>query len=286
MRHRWVLSKTLVLAAAAIALCVVGLVAQFAWSPALALGTGVRRVQLRSYRDARFEGRIEAMSAAWWWISGHRVRVSSALTASDSNWQVGDWVAVKAERRRDGSLAAVGMGKLDTVGQDAAMTLPRAQAISSSLPVGAMVEFEGRVLQLPAGGGSGEWLVDDVRVIVGQGTKIDGVPTLGRDVEVSGTSDGDRQLLATEIVVVGSEQQSLLVQGLIIDSVAGTGTGELTLNARDEKGIVLPISLRIDEHTFFDESHGRAEADMWAEIRVVPVDDGTLWAQYVKVVRP
>ena len=140
--------------------------------------------------------------------------------------------------------------------------------------------------KLPADGHVGEWLVDEVRVIVGKSTKILGTPALGADVEVSGSSEGERLLRAKEITVVGPEQKPLLVYGLITDAAAGTGVGVWTLSARNEKGIALPVRVRVDDRTFFDESRGRADVDMWAEVRVVPQEDGSLWAQYIKIVRP
>ena len=276
------------MAVAAIALCAVGVLCQFALSPALASGAaGRKRALVRTHRAIRFEGRIEDISLGWWTVSGHRVRVPSHLAFSRSTWEIGDWVIVHAERQRDGELEAIalvddvdGTTRLST---EAILPMPRAiPAISSD---GAIVEFEGSVLALPAGGVVGDWLVDDVRVIVGESAKIMGTPVLGVDVEVTGLSKGERNLWAQEIRVVSPDQGPVLLYGLLTDVASVAKDGILTLRARNDKGIGLPISVQVDERTFFDESRGRADVDMWAEMRVVPQADGTLWAQYVRVVR-
>ena len=48
----------------------------------------------------------------------------------------------------------------------------------------------------------------------------------------------------------------------------------------------MPQVLVIDERTFIDESRGRAEVDVWAEVRAFPQEDGTYWVQYIRVMRP
>ena len=303
MNPGWLRSKDSALAVAAIALCAVGVLCQFALSPALASGTaGSKRALVRTHRAIRFEGRIEDISLGWWTVSGHRVRVPSRLAFSGSTWEVGDWVMVHAERQRDGELEAIALvaDVDDTTRLPTETILPMPRAVPAigwwTVPDtafvfpaasadGAVVEFEGSVLALPAGGVGGDWLVDDVRVIVGEGAKIMGTPVLGVDVEVTGLSEGERNLWAQEIRVVSPDQEPVLLYGLITDVASVAKDGVLTLRARSDKGIALPISVQVDERTFFDESRGRADVDMWAEVRVVPQADGTLWAQYVRVIR-
>ena len=206
----------------------------------------------------------------WWLISGHRVRISGGLSASGSGCQVGDWVTVHAERQRDGSPEALALEDLGVGGLDTEKILPSSQTISSASSNGAAVEFEGRVRQLGDGGVIGKWLVDEMRVLVGEGTKILGAPALGTDVEASGSGEGERLPRAKEITVVGPEQKPLLGYGLITDAPAGTGVGVLTLSARNRKGIELPVKGRVDDRAFFDESRCRADVDMRTEVREVP----------------
>jgi len=229
---------------------------------------------LRRAALVKLEGRVESVAPGAVTIAGYDVALPDGLLAPGEELAPGDWTLVHAERDAAGNLIA------RQVVRDRAAAAPERAAL-----VQAPVEFEGRIEQLsPREDGLGDWVVDGVMVRVGAGTVIHGQPALGAEVELRGQPWGARGVLAAEVWVVAAEEQSLVVEGRIARiSREGAKLGALALS--DGKA-PLPYALIIDEQTFIDESRGRAEADMWAEVRAVREEDGTLRVLYVRILRP
>ena len=228
---------------------------------------------LRRATLIKIEGPVEAVAAGQVAIAGQPMALPDDL---DVALAVGDWALVHAERDAAGNLVARTLVLVDRTA--AGQATP---AMSE-----ARVEFEGRIEQLsPRDDGLGAWVVGGVQVWVDARTVVHGQPIVGADAEVRGEQQGPQAAVATEVWVIAPEERPLMVEGRIaaLSAQDGAKRGSLALSDGKEP---LPYAFILDERTFLDESRGRAEVDMWAEVRAVPQEDGTLWVQYIRVLRP
>ncbi len=224
----------------------------------------------------RVEGPVEALTADSVTIAGRELVLRDDLASARDSLAVGDWVLAYAERDASGRLVA------------RSLVLSRAPAAGSPSPTrapAAPVEFEGSIEALPLrDDAQGLWVVGGVPLWVEAKTIIHGQPSLGADVEVRAEKRGTAAV-AAELWVLTAEEHLVVVEGRIGELARGTAASPGALTLRDDKGSP-PYILVVDDRTFIDESRGRAEVDMWARVCAVPQDDGTLWVQYLRILRP
>ena len=118
------------------------------------------------------------------------------------------------------------------------------------------------------------WVVGGVTVTISSVTVILGTPALGLVSEVQGVLQADGSVRADRVVVGGtSAAPQIDISGLVeyIEPLQWTVSGTTVL---------------IDERTFIDESRASAEVGMWAQIRAVRRQHGTLLAVRIVLSRP
>jgi hypothetical protein len=146
-----------------------------------------------------------------------------------------------------------------------------AQSIRVALPAAySEVEFEGPI----EGIGDDAWLVNGIPVAISAVTTIRGVPELGVTAEVRGFLQPDGSVLADVITVKGAGSTPQLdVEGLVetIDPAYWVVGG---------------TTIWMDARTFVDDSRAPAEVGMWASVRALVRQDGTLLALRIRLSRP
>ena len=206
-------------------------------------------------------------------------------------WQIDD-IALEV----NGETALLPGGHVPQIGEQAevkavrrvnAPPLAKSITIRPSLLEKVPVEFEGEISQLPSGDSwIGTWMVSDVQVRVDEATKIIGTPGIGANVEISGLEEGPRSLRALEILIHDDVGQEIVVRGTIVEAKLGPAldTWAFAVQSGDKEGTIYRI--RIDRHTFIDESRGPVAVNSWAEVRAMRQDDGSLLARYIRLSRP
>jgi hypothetical protein len=134
----------------------------------------------------------------------------------------------------------------------------------------AEVEFEGAIESVA----DTVWTVNGITVTLSAVTVIRGVPELGRAAEVKGALQPDGSVLAQVITVKGAESTTQVdIEGLVEEIEA---TSWLVAGTR----------VAIGTSTFIDDSRAPAEVGMWAQIRALRRQDGSLLALRIRLSRP
>jgi len=134
----------------------------------------------------------------------------------------------------------------------------------------AEVEFEGAIESIS----DTAWTVNGITVTLSPVTVIRGVPELGRGAEVKGVLQPNGSVLAQVITIKGSESTIQVdIEGLVEEIEA---TSWLVAGTR----------VAIGTGTFIDDSRAPAEVGMWAQIRALRRQDGSLLALRIRLSRP
>jgi hypothetical protein len=134
----------------------------------------------------------------------------------------------------------------------------------------AEVEFEGPIESVT----DDLWVVSGITVTVSPVTVIRGVPAPGLTAEVKGVLQPDGSVLATLITVKGGELTPQVdVEGLV-ERIEATSW------------LVGGTQVFIGPTTFIDDSRAPAEVGMWAQIRALRRQDGSLLALRILLSRP
>jgi hypothetical protein len=134
----------------------------------------------------------------------------------------------------------------------------------------AEVEFEGAIESVA----DTVWTVNGITVTLSPVTVIRGVPEMGRAAEVKGALQPDGSVLAQVITVKGAESTTQVdIEGLVEEIEA---TSWLVAGTR----------VAIGTSTFIDDSRAPAEVGMWAQIRALRRQDGSLLALRIRLSRP
>ncbi len=261
-----------------------------------------RTLPWRQETKVRVDGQIEAQTEGVWIVAGYQVRVppASVSDVTGALWEIGDWVRVKAVVEPDGTLAATEI--LPLAGAPGLSTSDL-KTVSPVAAAGWVVESEGDITSLPADGLYGSWSVDGKAVRVGGDTVIHGTPRVGMHINLRGIQDNSGLVQASEIWVEVDDTETVLTGRLCPvwgspasgsavpvgnasqDNVLrSAGVSRKTWQLLSDKGEAI-AKIVVDESTFIDESRGRADQDAWAEIRAVPLPDGSWLARYIRVLR-
>ncbi len=134
----------------------------------------------------------------------------------------------------------------------------------------AEVEFEGAIESIA----ETDWTVNGITVTLSPVTVIRGVPELGRGAEVKGVLQPDGSVLAQVITIKGSESTVQVdIEGLV-EEIEPTSW------------LVAGTRVSIGTGTFIDDSRAPAEVGMWAQIRALRRQDGSLLALRIRLSRP
>jgi hypothetical protein len=134
----------------------------------------------------------------------------------------------------------------------------------------AEVEFEGPIESVA----DDLWVVNGITVAVSPVTVIRGVPAPGLMAEVKGVLQPDGSVLATLITVKGGELTPQVdVEGLV-ERIEATSW------------LVGGTQVFIGPTTFIDDSRAPAEVGMWAQVRALCRQDGSLLALRILLSRP
>lgn len=134
----------------------------------------------------------------------------------------------------------------------------------------AEVEFEGAIESVA----DTVWTVNGITVTLSPVTVIRGVPELGRTAEVKGALQPDGSVLAQVLTVKGTDSTAQVdIEGLVEQMDA---TSWLVAGTR----------VAIGTGTFIDDSRAPAELGMWAQIRALRRQDGSLLALRIRLSRP
>jgi hypothetical protein len=134
----------------------------------------------------------------------------------------------------------------------------------------AEVEFEGIIQSIS----EDVWVVNGATVRISPVTVIQGTPAVGAIAEVLGVLQPDGSVLAQHIVVTYPGLPALSdVEGLV-ESI------------EDTEWVVGGTVVSIDGNTFIDDSRAPAEVGMWALVRGLPQQDGSLLALRIRLSRP
>lgn len=251
-----------------------------------------RTLSWRQETKIRFDGQIEARKDEVWTVAGYAVRVPAASLSGVPNapWEIGDWVRVKAVVRPDGTLVATEI--LPLAGAPDLDTLDLS-AMSPVAAAGWMFELEGEITSLPADEMYGSWSVDGKPMQVGIDTVIHGTPRLGTHVSLRGLQNASGLVQVSEIWIEADSTETVLTGRLYTvpgSFIPGSAASQSSGAPRDawqllgDKGEAI-AKIVVDESTFIDEGRGRADQDAWAEIRAVPLPDGSWLARYIRVLR-
>ncbi len=246
----------------------------------------------RQETKVRLDGQIEAQRDGVWIVAGHAVRVSAASLSdvAGAPWEIGDWVRVKAVVRSDGTMVATEILPLAGTPDLGTLDLSVASPVAAA---GWVVEFEGDITSLPADDMYGSWSVDGKPVQVGTDTVIHGTPRLGTHISLRGVQDTNGFVLASEIWIEADSTETVLTGRLCLVSGSPVPASAIAQSADapreawqllGDKGEML-ARIVVDSSTFIDESRGRGDQDAWAEIRAVPLPDGSWLARYIRVLR-
>lgn len=134
----------------------------------------------------------------------------------------------------------------------------------------AEVEFEGAIESVA----DTVWTVNGITVTLSAVTVIRGVPEMGRAAEVKGALQPDGSVLAQVITVKGAESTTQVdIEGLV-EQIEATSW------------LVAGTRVAIGTNTFIDDSRAPAEVGMWAQIRALRRQDGSLLALRIRLSRP
>jgi len=251
-----------------------------------------RTLPWRQEAKVRLDGQIEAQRDGVWTVAGYQVRVpvASLPGIASASWEIGDWVRIKAVVEPDGTLVATEILPLADAPNLSALDLSTASPVAAA---GWVVEFEGEITKLPADGVYGRWSVDGKPMQVGTDTAIHGMPCVGAHISLRGVQDTSGLVRVNEIWIEADSTETVLTGRLCAVPASAVPASAASQSAgppremwqlRDDRGETI-AKIVVDESTFIDESRGRADQDAWAEIRAVPLPDGSWLARYIRVLR-
>jgi hypothetical protein len=197
-----------------------------------------------------FRGLIEEIDARYW-IVDHRMVFVTDRTDIQGTPEVEALAEVKGTLLFEGIVLAKSI-KVITPGAH------------------AEVEFEGIIQSFS----EDMWVVNGATVRISPVTVIQGTPAVGAIAEVLGVLQPDDSVLALQIVVTYPGLPALSdVEGLV-ESI------------EDTEWVVGGTVVSIDGNTFIDDSRAPAEVGMWALVRGLPQQDGSLLALRIRLSRP
>jgi len=198
--------------------------------------------------------------APYWgdWIIGEtRVTVHSSTTVEGVPYE-GLYAQVRGVVTRDGQVGAYHIRVLDPA------------------KTAAEFQFKAMVHSMPSGGGAGVWVIGGVSGDVDADTVIESADKIqvGSLVEVSGGRYKGNTVRFGRIALVTDSAQ-VSVEGLIekVDLMS------------DGEWVVGGTAVLVDEATFVDESHGRAQLGMWASVAATEMD-GVYRALRIRIEQP
>ena len=134
----------------------------------------------------------------------------------------------------------------------------------------AEVEFEGPIESV----GDDVWTVNGITVGISPVTVIRGAPAPGLGAEVKGALQPDGSVLAQLVTVKGAGLTTQVdIEGLV-ESIEATDW------------LVAGRQVFIGPSTFIDDSRAPAEVGMWAQVRALRRQDGSLLALRIRLSRP
>ncbi len=146
-----------------------------------------------------------------------------------------------------------------------------ARSIKVAVPgAHAEVEFEGVIESMS----EDTWIVSGVTVTISPVTVIEGTPALGLTAEVQGVLEPDGSVLAQQIAIKDAiPWPEVDIEGLV-ESIEAT------------HWVVAGMTVLVDAETFIDDSRAPAEVGMWAQVRALRRQDGSLLALRIRLSRP
>jgi len=197
-----------------------------------------------------FRGLIEEINARYWLVSKQLVFVTEN-TRIQGRPEIGALAEVK------------GLNLFDDI--------VLARTIKVIVPDRyAEVEFEGTIENIT----EHLWVIGGVTVTISPVTVIQGAPAVGLLAEVQGVLQPDGSVLAQQISVsdAGPTPQTD-IEGLV-ESIETT------------YWMIAGTTVFIDSQTFIDDSQAPADVGMWAQVRALRRQDGTLLALRIRLSRP
>lgn len=193
-----------------------------------------------------------------WAIGGRLVRVDGKDIIGTP--AVGKYAHVKGLLGRDGVIKATWMQVWDPA------------------EVAAQFQFEGAIQAGPPD--LGIWTIDGVQGVVDENTVVEGVAEIGAVAEVRGRRAADGTALFESIRILAQREREVRFEGLVVDydiqKEAGLVEGHLALAGQ---------RVEVNGMTFIDESGGRLDRGMWAEV-VARWEGRLLYALRIIVSRP
>jgi hypothetical protein len=186
-----------------------------------------------------------------YWIVCNRVVLITENTSIQGQPQVGSLAEVKGVRISGDAILARSI-KVEVAGAY------------------AEVEFEGPVESVA----DDVWIVNGITVAISPVTVIRGVPQPGLTAEVKGVLQPDGSVLAKLITMKGAELTPQVdIEGLV-EKIEATSW------------LVGGTQVFLGPSTFIDDSRAPAELGMWAQIRALRRQDGSLLALRIRLSRP
>lgn len=134
----------------------------------------------------------------------------------------------------------------------------------------AEVEFEGPIESVA----DDVWTVNGITVGISPVTVIRGTPQPGMGAEVKGTLQPDGSVLAQWITVKGAQLTTQVDIEGVVESIETT------------HWLVAGTQVFLGPSTFIDDSRAPAEVGMWAQVRALRRQDGSLLALRIRLSRP
>lgn len=223
-------------------------------------------------QQIEFQGTIQATAATGsnqWQISGRTVVINDATVIQPNNRPLG------------AGLCTMVAGRLES---DNTVTASRVQVVGSGVCRNsnegqAALHFSGLLTTVPAGGGTGSWMVGGILVNAGAQTRFEGGPFVtGNCVEVRGDYAANN-LNATKIEgkalsYCNAGAASVRVEGVVEDMAAAGAAGSWKLSGR---------TVITDANTRFDNSRGTLLLGSCARATGTVEADGTVRASKVEV---
>jgi hypothetical protein len=188
---------------------------------------------------------------ARYWIVCNRVVLITDNTSIQGRPEVGSLAEVKGIR----------------ISADAILARSIRVLVASAF---AEVEFEGPIESVA----NDVWVVNGITVAISPVTVVRGVPAPGLAAEVKGALQPDGSVLAKLITVKGAELAPQVdIEGLVE-------------RMEPTSWLVAGTQVFIGPTTFIDDSRAPAEMGMWAQVRALRRQDGSLLALRIRLSRP